>query len=316
VIFFFYGKEAFEPLQRVQDFRERFLVKNPAGSGYHFLDCGDGKGLGEIGQTLSAQNLFAPEQLVVVKDFFVHHDSQAQKELIPLLERTDDDVVVIWEQAVPRKNAKLFTWLTKHAHEATHYDLFEGVSLSRWVSGRFIEYGGDGDARACVMLIAGIGNDLFRLDREILKLVTYAAGRRVTSDDVESLVKIEVAGDIFGAVEVLAHGDRARALNLMHKQIASGDDIHYIFSMYLYQIRTLLSISGMYHDQGQRNKNVIAKTCKLHPYVVQKSLPILARISKSQLLRAHDNLVSIDQDMKLGKRDVQTALTHFVTTFS
>ncbi len=315
MIFFFYGKEAFQPLERIRALRDRFLVKNPAGSGYHFLDCDDGKSLGEIGHVLSAQNLFAQEQLVVIKDFFSCNDAHAQKELIPLLERSGDDVIVVWERCVPRKNAKLFTWLVQNSSDTQLYNFLEGPALSQWVSGRFKWYGGGADARACTLLASGIGNDLFRLDCEILKLVTYASGRTVTSQDIMLLVKMDVGGDIFGAVEILAYGDRVQALRLMHKQIASGDDIHYIFSMYLYQVRTLLAISGMYHDKDQRDKSIIAKACKLHPYVVQKSLPILARVSQRQLLRAHDLLASIDQDMKLGKRDVQTALTHFVTTF-
>lgn len=315
MIFFFYGKESFQPLERIRALRDRFLVKNPTGSGYHFLDCDDGSGLGEIGHVLSAQNLFAQEQLVVIKDFFSCNDAKNQKDFISLLERSDNDVIVVWEQGVPRKNAKLFKWLVEYSHEAQLYEHLDGAVLTQWVSDRFKGYKGAAEARACATLVSGIGNDLFRLDREVLKLVTYASERTVTPQDIDALVKMRVDGDIFGAVEVLAHGDRVRALRLMHKQLASGDDIHYIFSMYLYQVRTLLAISGMYHDRGQRDKSVIAKACKLHPYVVQKSLPVLAKVSQQQLLRAHDLLASIDQDMKLGKRDVQTALTYFVTTF-
>jgi|GEM_PF-5153303 len=315
MLFFFYGKEPFESAQRVRDLRERFLLKHPTGSGYHFFDCSEDATYGNIVNALGAQSLFVTEQLLVIKDFFATHDAAAQKDLIPLLERSGDDVVVLWENSMLRKNAKLFTWLTKNAHESAHFPELQGTDLSRWIVQRSKHYSATIDTQAVQALIVAAGDDLFRLDQELGKLSAFTDGREIGSSDVALLVRGRTDGDIFGALESLVQGSRAHALTLLQKQIASGDDVHHIYSMYVYQIRTLLMISGMYHEQNVRDQSAIAKACKLHPYVVQKSFGVLSRITHKTLVQAHDALFVIDQDVKLGKRDLQTALSVFVGDF-
>ncbi len=293
--------------------RDDFLVKNPRAT-LTIFDCSEETTLAMLESALGAQSLFSDVQIVVIKNFFQHFPAQDQRFLKDTLAKlSGDDCVVFSEDRMPRKNAALFTWLLTHADTLLECKKLEGTVLASWVEDASRStYGSSISTAAIRALILAVRNDLRRLDLELQKLSLYAADRTITEDDVELLVHGEISGDMFGLIESLAGGDARRTLILLKTQIVSGDDPHYIFSMYVYQIRTLLLVSSFYHDQGISDQRTIASALKLHPFVVQKSLGLLRRVSQRVLKDAHKALLFIDRDVKSGRRDLVSALEMFV----
>jgi DNA polymerase-3 subunit delta len=83
--------------------------------------------------------------------------------------------------------------------------------------------------------------------------------------------------------------------------------------MYTYQIRTLLKI-GDFYWQGMTNASDIAKASKLHPYVVQKTLPQVRSIGEEKAKQILRDLAEIDQNAKTGKIDPILALDIFIVS--
>lgn len=158
----------------------------------------------------------------------------------------------------------------------------------------------------------GVGDDLFHMDAELQKLANYSDGEEITVEIVEKLVHAKVDADIFATIEAATGGDKKKALTLLKEQIIKGDSPHYIFSMYVYHIRTLLTVGGYYFIENLQDKSAIAKRAKLHPFVVQKALWTIQKMTFEQLLKAHKNLLSLDQDVKNSRRDIVGALETFV----
>jgi len=95
-----------------------------------------------------------------------------------------------------------------------------------------------------------------------------------------------------------------------------------IFFMIVRQFRILISLQ----DLAKRNlpQSEIAKQLKLHPFVVQNSIPQARNFSADELKRAYAQLLEIDTGVKTGKlsysadnpTEFALALEKFIVSFS
>ena len=246
--------------------------------------------------------------------------SDQQKEILAFLkshselEKDTDSVVVFFENSSPKKNGALFKFLVTHSKKQEFTPL-NSTQLTNWALAyaKNISPETQFSRNALNLLLAAAGNDLYVLSNEITKLINYKNNETITEDDVALLVKSKVDSTMFETIEALASGNKKRVLELFHEQIAKGEDIFYILSMYTYQIRTLLKI-GDFYWQGMTSASDIAKVSKLHPYVVQKSLSQVRNISEEKAKQILRDLAQIDQDAKTGKVDPILALDTFIVS--
>jgi DNA polymerase-3 subunit delta len=311
MILFFYGEETFQSSQSVAQLRRKFLQKNPTGGGLVQFDCDYECNVDKIILALGEQNLFASKKLIIIENFFSNTLAPQQKNVIENLEGDIQDVIVFFEKGNVRKNAVLYKWLDKNAHSVKENKLLEGSDLEKWIINVAQRAGKSMDTEAVRELILFIGNDLWQLSHEIEKLVCYAKQEVIMAQDVHDIVHGRTQADMFEMIEAIISSDKNTALTLLKKQLVSGDDPFHIFSMYAYQVRILLRVGGVVQD-NVGDKDTIAKLLKLHPFVVQKSMGMLNRVSFRQILSMHKRLTAIDYDIKRGNCDIKTALDLFV----
>ena len=80
----------------------------------------------------------------------------------------------------------------------------------RWVGEQFKLHGAKAEPEACRTLVELVGDDLYELASEIDKLSTWAAGERVTADDVERLVARSRRGEQLRAHRRVGRARRRR----------------------------------------------------------------------------------------------------------
>lgn len=303
MIFLYYGEETFQTACAVRAQK----AAHPTHDETVVYDCTEQYDLSGVLSILRAQSLFTSHRIIVIVDFFTHASAADQKEMIAALERPTEDVIIFTEGKAPRKNAPLFTWLVNNG-TAVQHTLPSGAALDRWVRERAQRHGLRCDAPAVRALALAAGDDLWRLDNEIIKLATYTYGRACTVTDVERLVRDAIASNMFATIEALCTNDRAAALRLLHTQQAAGDKDGHIFAMYAYQIRILLRVASAVEQDGVLQSVVIARLLKIHPFVAQKAIAIVQRFPLTRLRAVHHMLATFDRDVKVGKRDAASAL--------
>ncbi len=100
-------------------------------------------------------------------------------------------------------------------------------------------------------------------------------------------------------VDALGSKDKKKAINLFKKHLEKGEDLHYLLSMFVYQFRNLIKVrSGGKLD--------------LHPFVIKKTQYQARNFSVDELKKIYHELLMIDFNTKMGKRDIKTALELFV----
>lgn len=320
MLIFLFGSDIFRTSEKLGQLKNQYLSKNSSGTDLSVLEYGESGGVKSLSEILSTQGLFSTKQLVIVKNICTKGLLDQQKEILsflksqPSLKDDADCVIVFHEAGAPKKNGALYKFLLTSSKKQ-EFPLLEGSQLSQWA----LDYAKklspeiSFSKNALNLLLAATGNDLFVLSNEITKLVSYKNKGEIENEDIETLVKSKVDSTMFETIEALSSGNKARALKLLHEQIAKGEDVFYILSMYTYQIRTLLKI-GDFYWQGMTSAPQIAQASGIHPYVIQKSLSQIRNLSEERTKQMLRDLAEIDQNAKTGKVDPLLALDTFIVS--
>lgn len=320
MILFFYGADSFRSQEKVNQLKNRFLEKDSSGSGLSCIDFAEKTPTSAFSEAISTGGLFSEKRFVIVRDAICATSADTQKELLsiiknsPGLAKDNDTVVLLWESDEPKKNGALFKYLASNSKKQEFAPL-TGAALSKWIVQRISDISTNLsiDQKTADLLVAYTGNDLYVLSNEITKLASYRESGKITADDVELLVKAKIDSTIFETIEALTSGNKQKALELFHQQLNKGEDAYYILSMYVYQVRNLLKIADCV-EQSNTNHFNIAKETKLHPFVVQKSIPHVHKLSLEKIKQMLSNLADIDREVKTGKVDLILALDMFITS--
>lgn len=315
MIVFFYGEEDFLIDLEVKKLREKFFNQSSGGD-LNVFDFDLEINLGNLIENLSEQNLFSAKKMIIINNFFSNTKADEQNELLEILKNNDfsEDILIFSEVNQPRKNTKLFKWLEKNSDKNKEFKKLEVSKIVNWIKKRILEISNEVliNDRVAKEIILMTGADLRKIDSNLNKLVNYVFSGEIKSDDLQKLVNSKIEADIFKTIEFLFQKNKNEALLLLNKQIAKGDDPFYVFSMYVYQIRVLLKISGFVEKEKIFDNFIISKQVKLNPFVVKKSLSLIKNFSLNNLIKAHHFLLHLDKEVKLGRIDILTALELFV----
>jgi DNA polymerase-3 subunit delta len=187
-----------------------------------------------------------------------------------------------------------------------HFPLPKQQEIAGWIWRRTWEKGGEIDRQAANLLAQLVGRDLRMLGQEIEKLMLYADGQPVETDDVKTLVSRARETSIFDMVDAVSRRESDHALQLLHHLLDDGEASLYLLTMLVRQIRILIQVSEL-RDRGLTEKQ-ITDHLKLHPFVVKKALPQSRNFTMAQLETAYSLLVEADWSIKTGKIEDVLAL--------
>lgn len=91
------------------------------------------------------------------------------------------------------------------------------------------------------LLIEALGGDAARIAAEMEKLSLYAQQRKVTAEDIVSLVPNARASTVFALVGSLGRGDRARSLDILDSLVRDGEYLPLALTFLATQFRLALT---------------------------------------------------------------------------
>lgn len=321
MLIFLYGEDQFRSRQKLTEIKEKYLRSDKSGSGLSVFDCEEEKEVAEKTiSILGTPNLLAPKRLIICKNFIISALDTDQKRMIEFFKKKakeisegKDTVLVFWEGNAPKKNNAVFKILEKYARKQS-FEKLTGARLNSWVLKAMQEV----DSRAKISqpalekLCVYCQEEAQHLFSEIQKLVNYCEGEVIQERDVELLVKSRVNNNIFATVDALGTNNKKEALKLLHEHIQKGDDPFYLMSMFFYQFRNLLKVADLKDSNAMLSEYEIARSAKMHPFVVKKSLTQIRNFSFQKLKNIYNILLDMDVKIKTGKVEIKLALDKFV----
>lgn len=317
MIIFIYGTDSWRAHHKVIELKNKFKQKIDSSGSSIVMINGEDFDIASFRQNLLSQSLFSKGRMILIRDLLIKNPKKKlQEEIIEVLKKSDNHTILWWEHITSPdvfkkvKTSLLFKYL-KQQKFVQEYNNLKAIQLEKWVQSRANELEGKIGNVAVKTLLAQVGDNLWQLDNEIQKLVLYCGGREITVKDIIEMVETKVGGDGWEFLYYLSQNNKAKALEILEEQLLLGTEALEIFGRIVWQFRILLLVKDTLEEKTFTS-NEIANKLQLHPYVVQKTLPVIKNFSLSRLKEIYSQLSEIDYKIKTGALDPVVMLNLFI----
>lgn len=315
MIIFLHGPDTYRIQEKTDEIIAEYKKKYSSGLNLAKMDMSE-KDIFDLRAAAEIVSMFSEKKLIVLSHIFGINSKE--KELLDYFREKriidDKEVVIvikgdfsIQDKKLKEKNG-LWDFLAENA-KCQKFAYFSLLQLRKWINGRLENEGIKINEKALLKLMDFIGNDLWRMNQELLKLGALALNRGdniIGETDVENLVKPKINADIFLMVDSLARKDRIMTMRLLRKHLQKSEEELYILNMFVYQFRNIIQIKELL-EKGESEKEMIKKL-KIHPYVLKKSIDRAKLFSLSELKKIYQMMFRVDVRIKTGKLKADTAL--------
>jgi DNA polymerase-3 subunit delta len=180
------------------------------------------------------------------------------------------------------------------------------AEVAGWIVNRAPRYGLALEARAVATLAVLVGSHLWALDGELRKLAVYAGDRRVTEEEVRTLVSQARDPSVFAMADAVIEGRAHDAEELLLRLLADGEAPQRLLAMIARQYRLLLLTKELL-EQGVRGPEISARL-QVQAFALQRLLKQAPLYTIEGLRRAYRRLLEADLSVKRGVYDDETAL--------
>ena len=290
MIYLLYGADTYRSRARLKEFERRFRTE--VSFSWFFVDCREDAARTFFQKEGGGPTLFAKKEFGVLK-----YISQAEDDVQALIERElkrwskDDSVVIVFEEGVPAKN-KLFTLAKKLATQVQEFELLTRAKCEQWLEVELKRRQGTLSSSAKQQLIERSAGDLAKLMIELDQLMLGGEGGETL--DVPKDQELFLLGDLWGT------RSRMKAL-LQYESLLRRHFIpeRMLWTM-LWHVKRLILASK-------------DETRAMNPYVARKSKEQARNFTFDELVRAYDELVSLEDRIVRESLDVGL-LKFFLTT--
>jgi len=312
MIIFFYGPDSFRINKKVQEIIDKYRIKYRSGLNLKIIDENNVEEM-DIRSIFSLKSMFKEKKLIILKNLLKNQEVQQiifdkSKAIIS----SDGDIVfLIIEGELKERNEKIIDFLKENS-KSQEFKLLTRVELKGVILKILKNNSFDFEQGVLERLAEYIGNDLWRLDSEIKKIMLFKQEeKRINLEDIEILVRPNLETNIFQTIDQLAKGDKKQFLNLIHSHLNQGDEPMYLFSMIVFQLRNLLIIKELLKYPNQ--KEIVLKSLKINPFVLRKITSLSHILSKEKLKDLYQRIFQIDSKIKTGEIEPLLCLDLFIS---
>jgi DNA polymerase-3 subunit delta len=296
MIYFLFGKDTFRLKSKLGEMIKKYREIHPSGLNLKIFDLEE-KNFSDFEKEFQISPMFSEKKLFVFKN--ASKNKNFQERFLKEIEgfARSKEILVFCEEGEIQTN-DFFESLKKFG-KFQEFQPLRDWRLRFWVKKEFEKYQGKIEERAIKELIERVGEDLWRMEEEIKKLVSYRKGEEIKVEDVSLLVSPNVDLDIFRMLDHFASGERKKTLPLLKSHLEKGESPFYLLTMIRYQLKNLF----------------LAKTNSLGhlPLFIKRKLLFLSKkFETSELKRIYQKTFEIEAKIKLGKIDPEIALTLFL----
>ncbi|HEY2843339.1 MAG TPA: DNA polymerase III subunit delta [Bryobacteraceae bacterium] len=164
------------------------------------------------------------------------------------------------------------------------------------------------------LLLEACGGDASRISLEIEKLRLFAGtARKVTADDIATLVPDAQSATIFGLVAALGRGDRTRALELLDTLTRAGEYMPLALTFLATQFRTALAAreAGL-RGAGQIQAHFNKLGARMWPERARQIEQTMDAFSKQRLEQAVERVFQADRGLRDARPDDRIVMEEMI----
>ena len=297
MIILFYGKDTYRLKEKLNEIVEEYKKKHKSGFNLKFLDAKE-INIDDLKSDFSSISMFKEKKLFVLSNVFSNAKIKEDFEKKAHLFFESSNILVLVEEGDISSKDKLFC-LLKEKVKIEVFNLLRVDQVKKWIKERL--KGKEIELTAMDKLVEFVGSDLWKMSKEIEKLINYSS-KTIKEKDVELLVSPVFDSNIFETIDAIARKEKKKAVELISHHLKKGDSAPYIFSMIAFQFRNIISVKGV------ENPNSLG----LNPFVLRKSTSQAKNFSIEKLKEIYSKIVYLDTDIKTGRISPETALDFLI----
>ncbi len=304
MIFFFYGPNTYASRRKLQQMVATYRQKTGGNLGLERID-GAQTTARQLTSMLQATPFLASSRLVIIEG--LAGNKPAAEAAVKLLPHIPDTTVAVFYEGEADQRTVFFKAMTADAKvKAIKFELLNPSQLHTWIRREVEKLGGSIERPALALLLDRAGEDQWRLEQEVTKLINYDPA--ITVQTIEKLVADSQTQDIFDLVEAIAVQNLKRSLAIFHNLVSDQTNEIYILSMIIWQLRNLL----LAKTAGAMTPPELAKRAGMSPYVAQKVLAKQRAFEETTLKRAFLEAVETDYAIKSGQGEAEQLVEHLI----
>jgi len=310
---FLYGENTFGSTQKLKEIIDRY--KQIHQSGLNFLRLVDFD-FDYFKDAVETMPMFTEKKLIILENIF---RQKADDKILEFLKNKkigeDQDIVIVFsEEDKVDERKSLFKFLIEKPNISQNFKALTEAKLLNWAKIEINKRGGEIEDTALINLIHGTGNDIWSLNKEIDKLISYKLGKKINGDDVSLFISDKVQNNIFKTIEALGTKNKKLALNLIEKHLFQGENEIYLLTMIVYQFRNLIRVIDLLSAKNLP-KDIIKKT-GIHPFAFQKIVQQVKNFNRVRSEQIYRNILDTEIAIKTGKMEARLALESLIMDIS
>jgi DNA polymerase-3 subunit delta len=272
MVIFLFGEDTYRLKEKLIEIIEEYKKKNTSGFNLRFLDAKEII-LDDLKSELLSISMFKEKKLVVLSNVF--SASKFKEDFLDRGEALFDssNILIIYESGSVSQKEKLTTFLKKKA-KTEEFKPLRVDQVKRFIKKKLEQKEINDDALS--LLIDYCSNDLWKISKEIEKLINYSKNK-ISKEDIELLVSPVYDNNIFETIDAIAKKEKKRAVKLLKRHIENGDSVPYLLTMIAYQLRNIISVKS-------------SKKVAMNPFVLNKSLSQANNFSMEELINMYEKV--------------------------
>jgi DNA polymerase-3 subunit delta len=329
MILFIFGPDSFRAQQKIAELKKKYLDQVDRLSTSFTEHDGKSLKVDDLSRLFATDSLFVKKRLVQINDVFAHKQMDFISALTEFLSVDHaEHIIIFYDQTlvldsakkpgfpVENKKPKALSkdqqklWQVLSGAYSQYFPILNSAELGRWVESKLKSEGQTISKPALQLLVGMIGGDLWQMNNELDKLISYKLGsgsdRVISLEEVQLLVNHELNQSIFELTDAISNRNKAKAVAILNEQVAQGVADLYLLTMLVRQFRILLGVrQGL--DNGLSPKQ-IGDVLKLNSFVLNKSINQARNFNLSSLTSIMSTLAKIDYRFKTGALKVETMI--------
>ena len=191
------------------------------------------------------------------------------------------------------------------------FPLMTGTKLSQWIQSRVDQQSSSISRQAITILIQLIGSDLYTMNNEISKLVSFTAGRMIEEKDVRAVVSAAREEDIFTMVDAIMDGNSGLGKQILQKLLQGGISPAQVLVLLARQVQMLIQLKDL-KSQKRSLAEIQGKLGIGFGFIWDKVSRRAERYTMDRLKEIYRYLLETDLAIKTGRFDGDLALNLLV----
>lgn len=221
----------------------------------------------------------------------------------------ESTVLILIDAEVREPNA-LLDALAPYAADVIRCPLLGTSQLVAWIQKRTAARGGRIAGAAASRLAEIVGSDLWQMDSELQKLVSYADGEPITVSMIDAMAASAPSPTIFMLVDAMVERNVQQAHRRLDDLYSKGLSAGYVFTMVARQLRLIALI---HESRGNKGAPPSTELSGLAPFALRRATQQAQRLPENGVRRALEHAVAADRRIKTGRAGERIALDMLIS---